>query len=203
VLFNSLVAALILLPWTLRNLEVHGRPVPIATNGGFNFYLGNNAQTGGGIPPLPWVFNRFPEETRQSLREASEIERDRWLYGQGARFWREDPARAWGAVGRKLIDFVAFRPYLFQAYPPWQAWLMIGSYAVILLPFAFALALSRCRGEPSHVLLVAIGATLVTGLIFIVSMRFRAAIEPLMLVIAATAWWNVIRRPKPVSVPAA
>ncbi|MEW6756041.1 MAG: hypothetical protein AB1505_34440, partial [Candidatus Latescibacterota bacterium] len=33
---------LTVLPWTLRNWRVHGQPVLVSTNGGFNFWIGNN-----------------------------------------------------------------------------------------------------------------------------------------------------------------
>jgi hypothetical protein len=34
----------VVLPWTARNYQVHGKPVLIATNGGSTFYGGNNAR---------------------------------------------------------------------------------------------------------------------------------------------------------------
>ncbi len=41
----ALVAGLVLAPWLARNTRVYGQFVPVATNGGSNFWQGNNAQT--------------------------------------------------------------------------------------------------------------------------------------------------------------
>lgn len=41
----ALVAGLVLAPWTIRNAGVFGEPVLVATNGGSNFWQGNNPRT--------------------------------------------------------------------------------------------------------------------------------------------------------------
>ncbi len=47
----ALVAISILAPWTIRNYLAFDRFIPISTNGGFNFWRGNNALTTGS----PWT----------------------------------------------------------------------------------------------------------------------------------------------------
>ncbi len=47
----ALVAISILAPWTIRNYFAFDRFIPISTNGGFNFWRGNNALTTGS----PWT----------------------------------------------------------------------------------------------------------------------------------------------------
>ena len=48
---SALVAIAILAPWTIRNYITFDRFVPISTNGGFNFWRGNNDVTTGS----PWT----------------------------------------------------------------------------------------------------------------------------------------------------
>lgn len=51
--FISVIAMIIILPWTYRNYRVFGEPVLISTNGGVNLLIGNNPYTTGGatLPP--------------------------------------------------------------------------------------------------------------------------------------------------------
>ena len=183
VLVTGVVAAAVLAPWTVRNLQVHGRLVPVATNGGFNFYLGNNVQMAGDIPVLDDFFASFPAEGPAYWRGLSEVERDRELYRQGLAYWREHPGRALRGAGNRLMSYAFFRPYLFAAYPRWLAALFVVSYVVVLVPFL--LALPRRRGPAAGFSVLAVVVTGAVGLAYVVSMRFRASVEPLMVVVAA------------------
>jgi hypothetical protein len=59
----GLTAAAILAPWTIRNYLAFHRFIPISTNGGFNFWRGNNAITTGS----PWAESGSPLWTTDSL----------------------------------------------------------------------------------------------------------------------------------------
>ncbi|MDZ7411942.1 MAG: glycosyltransferase family 39 protein [candidate division KSB1 bacterium] len=49
------VVVLCILPWSLRNLKVHGTIVPISTNGGVNLWIGNNTNaTGDWLKPADY-----------------------------------------------------------------------------------------------------------------------------------------------------
>ncbi len=52
----TVIALAILAPWTIRNAIVFERFVPISSNGGFNFWRGNNAMTVGS----PWTESGGP-----------------------------------------------------------------------------------------------------------------------------------------------
>ena len=47
------VMVALILPWSLRNLQVFDRFVLVSTNAGANFWMGNNPDTNGGYMPLP------------------------------------------------------------------------------------------------------------------------------------------------------
>jgi len=180
----TLVAFAVVLPWTARNASLHGRLIPIATNGGFNFYMGNNPIWEGGIPPLVRYFPRMTEDERTAWRALPEAERDRRFYLMGLEYWKDQPGRALKGAWHRLVSFALWRPYLFAAYPRWLAVLFIASYVVALGPFL--LVLPRCRGPACALPLLAILATAVTGLAFVVSMRFRATVEPMLVALGAT-----------------
>lgn len=179
----SLIAGLAILPWTARNYRVHGTLIPIATNGGFNFAIGNDPRYAGGIPPLERIFRRLPPPEQERLRALKEVERDRAFYAEGIAHWRESPAPLIGGVGRKVLAFVLFRPYLFQGYPPWVAVVFVASYAALLALFVAGL---RCAtGAIRDLSLSAIVLTGLLSIAYVVSMRYRASVEPLMAIIGA------------------
>ena len=49
-----LSAAAVISPWTLRNYRVHGEWILISSNGGINFWIGNNEQATGEFIEPPY-----------------------------------------------------------------------------------------------------------------------------------------------------
>jgi hypothetical protein len=182
-LLASVIAVLAILPWAARNSRVHGAIVPVSTNGGFNFYMGNNSGTVGEIPRLDRFFARMPEPEKEIWRARTEIQRDRRLYQMGREFWEKEPGMAVEAVGRKVVSYLFFRPYLFAGYPGWLAAVFVGSYVLLFVPFVASLR--RCRDIVCLSVLIAFAATGIVACAYIVSMRFRASVEPLMMVVAS------------------
>ena len=179
----SLMAAIVISPWMIRNWRIHDHFVPISTNGGFNFYMGNNHYSKGEIGLVHRVFRRMSAGERQEWRDLTEVERDHRFYQMGFGFWQREPGAALAGVGRKAVYFLLFRPAFFRMYPPPITVVFAISYLPLLLPCLLAL-----RRRPSSALTLLYLALLATGLvscIFIVSMRFRASVEPFMAVIAA------------------
>lgn len=84
VLSLSLLALLVvILPWTYRNYQVSGRLALISTNGGVNFYIGNNAAaTGGYFVPAD---NPFEGLTEWQMDQAG--------WEAGLQFMQEQPFR--------------------------------------------------------------------------------------------------------------
>jgi 4-amino-4-deoxy-L-arabinose transferase-like glycosyltransferase len=145
---------LVVLPWTIRNYRIHGQIVMISTNGGFNFWNGNNPFTTGsshlvytervdqflGLPPdpeQPAVVQvspyPLPPEIQTSVATVSEVTLDRQLYQAGLDFIRQHPREWITLVGKKLISFWWFRPGLSAAsdvswsrYPKLTYWYQPG-----------------------------------------------------------------------------
>lgn len=74
--------AIVISPWTLRNREVFGQTVLIATNGGSNFYRANNPLAHGG----------FMERGEVDLSPLSGLEADREGFRLGKQWVRDNPA---------------------------------------------------------------------------------------------------------------
>lgn len=182
-LLATAVAGVAVLPWTIRNLRVHGALVPIATNGGFNFAIGNDPRYGGGIPPLEKIFRRLPAAEQDRLRSLTEIERDRAFYAEGLAHWRETPGPLLKGAAKKALAYLFFRPYLLQGFPPWIAAVFIASYAALL--GGFVAGFRRAAGPIRDLSVTAVALTGLLSLLYVVSMRYRASVEPLIAVVAA------------------
>ncbi len=206
----------------LRNLAVSGQPVLVSSNGGVNYYIGNNPSTNGTfhLPPDSGLLNR-PEGLFTSAREAAEkstghpmsaAEVDRWWGLQGLDFWITQPGRALGLFARKVLlavnnfevpnhyDFGYFRgkaPVLLAL--PTLGWLLpLGGVGLLL-------ALRRRR------ILLPLGflAVLVSVATFFVTARYRLPLAVFLWPAAGlaverfVAWRHVPRRWGPLAGAAA
>lgn len=79
ILMFAVISSLIA-PWSIRNSRAFGQFVLLSTNGGANFWMGNNPNTEGAYMPLP--------ENTNGLNEA---QRDRELKNRALEYLRRDP----------------------------------------------------------------------------------------------------------------
>ncbi len=93
---------LLLSPWIVRNMEEFNQPI-IVSNGGVNFWIGNNEHATGGY--------YFPAENNPLANVRSEIERSDLGYALGIQFIMHHPLRAVYLSGMKLA-------YLFSLESP-------------------------------------------------------------------------------------
>jgi 4-amino-4-deoxy-L-arabinose transferase-like glycosyltransferase len=207
-----LFALLTMLPWTVRNYRVHQRLVPVATNGGFVFWNGNNPFTTGsghevytkrvaaylGIehdPSLPevtdpWQPYPMPRVIADRAETMDELELDAAFYQAGLHFIRQNPDQWLDLLQAKLIGFWFFRSNIGGTYTAsWTQYYKLGYISLLALTIAGAF-LTR-RQWRSYMLLYLIFAyyTLIYA-IFHVQTRYRWEIEPLFFILAsATIWW--------------
>jgi tetratricopeptide (TPR) repeat protein len=78
---------LVLLPVSLRNARVGGEPLPTTSQGGVNFYIGNNAQADGTYRPIVPGKQIPALERREPARLAEQILGRRLSAGEVSRFW--------------------------------------------------------------------------------------------------------------------
>lgn len=211
-----LFALLAILPWTIRNYNIHGRLVGISTNGGFVFWNGNNPFTTGSghevytrrvseylgkehNPNLPEVRAHqqpypMPRSIAGRARTMDELELDRALYQAGLEFIRENPDQWLDLLGAKLTGFWFFRENIGSTYQAsWSHYYKWGYVAVLLLALAGAV-LTRRQWRSYLLLYLLFAYYTVVYLIYHVQTRYRWEIEALFFILAAAAVWWLFER---------
>ncbi|MFU8773613.1 MAG: ArnT family glycosyltransferase, partial [Anaerolineales bacterium] len=88
----------IVLPWTLRNYLVFDEFVPISTNGGWNFWMGNNPHAYGG-----YIATNNPEINPLLPLIGDEFAVDKTGYELGMKFIRENPLQVIKLIPAKIF----------------------------------------------------------------------------------------------------
>jgi hypothetical protein len=187
----ALAAALIILPWVVRNYRVLGQFIPFSTGGGSLLLQANNrivvadanyqgyAVWDTSLPEYAAAL-RLPNDefrrdavAKQLATEWLRENRDKWFYLARGKFWRLWTPEYTGSRNRHL------------------AWLISGYYGLILLVFVLSFLpwsakFIRTR-DPALILLVPILATIATAVLFHGQHRYRFPIDSLLIVFVAGA----------------
>jgi tetratricopeptide (TPR) repeat protein len=194
-------------PMTISNYAVAGDLVLTSSNGGINFWIGNNEQADGTfLVPADMradLFGGSKAAAEEVLgRDLRPSEVSSYWFGEGMRFVRAHPGRVLGLVGRKLLLF-------------WNAYEIPNHYDLNYFktvsktlrfdPFVFAwviplgflgIYVSR-RDWRKHLLLYLFaGAYLLSLLPFFITSRYRLPVVPVMVVFCAqgAVWlWDRLR----------
>ncbi|HKZ54717.1 MAG TPA: hypothetical protein VJ123_04500 [Anaerolineales bacterium] len=202
-----LPAALVVLPWIVRNSLILGRPAFVENSLGYNLFIGYHPEGDGGF---------FSEAAVIPLHILDDGERERWSMGQALGFIRDDPAGAaarvvrrlgflWGLEDRELLYF--YSNDFFGRIP--QPWLLM-AYLVLVSPLIligssapFGMALTP-RGR--DLILGLFVASHLAYLSILAEPRFHLPLVPYLAVYAAAAWsrrrsatflWQGLRRLDP------
>ncbi|MBN1315555.1 MAG: glycosyltransferase family 39 protein [Anaerolineales bacterium] len=211
VLFFTGIIFLVVLPWSIRNYIVLGRPLPTPTNGGVTFWNGNNPFTSGsghdvvagrlaayrGVerdPNLPDVYEHpepypFPAEIESRIATIPELELDRAFYRAGLDYIRSRPADWLRLEGKKLVSFWLFRPNL-GANPLYRShWteLYRVQYIILILLAAAGIALSAKEWRRYSLFYALFGYTTLMHLAYNVLTRYRWEMELFFLIFAGMA----------------
>jgi len=205
VLFGT-AAALVVVPWTLRNfLEFHVL-IPVSTNGGWNLYMANSpitTPTSGAIAEevLPLCRRVLPDMTVYQLDGA---------LGRCAVDWVvENPGAAARLYLGKLLNYFNFRNQLAtkSEASTWGDWLVFASYYPLLLLALLRVAMHRAarlnRAEVLIIVLYFVNAFV--SAIYFTRIRFRIPFDFLLIAVEAAflvqCWdrladkrWNPWRR---------
>jgi tetratricopeptide (TPR) repeat protein len=113
ILYGLFGVMLMVVPVTIRNYVVSKEFVPIAWQGGINFYIGNNSNSDGVTAVIPgtrktwwggfYDAKRLAEESLHRQLKNSEI--DTYWFKQGLEFVTEEPLRAFGLFVKKVYLF--------------------------------------------------------------------------------------------------
>jgi len=172
-------AAVVMGPWAARNYAVLGRFVPATTEGGYTFWLTNNARaTGGGECFLP--------DDLAPFRGLDEVDADRLFYRMGIEFVRENPGRAAALAASKFV----------RLWRPWPHADEVGGLVAIVGGISFTPVLALAiwgaaaawdRRRELLLFYVLIGYTTVLCCMFMAVTRYRAPLMPVLLVLAGHA----------------
>ena len=181
--------ALVLAPWTIRNLTVFEEPVLISTNGNAVF-VGSNCEAvyHGDFIGL-WNFDCYGAPPGGDESEASVVYRER-----GLDYARDHAGRLPLVMGVRLLRvWDLYRPLQQAAYESLEGRSETASriglavyYPLLLLAAAGALILRRRRAPLWPLLAFPVMVTITAVVIYGVT-RFRFAAEPALCVLAAVA----------------
>lgn len=188
------VAALVVLPWTIRNHRVYGRWIAVASEGGVTFWTGNHplAKGDGDLAANPDL--KRAELAFRSAHPGLTPEQMEPFYYRDALAWMRSAPGAWLALeARKLFYTVVPAG---PSYAVHSARYVAASVAAYVLVLAAALAGARRRGWRTVPLAAAAplwlmaAATILTGLVFFPQERFRLpVVDPALIVAAALTWF--------------
>ena len=174
-------------PWVVRCHRVHGQWFFIATGGGRQFWVGNNARaTAETSSPTQW--NAAERESLASYPD--EIARERWHYREGLGVVRAEPARAGRLYLKEISNLFALWPETFsRAVATGGPGRWAQGIASVMIFAGAVIALARLRSEP--LLLPLVGAVVsftLASAVFFTVMRYRMVIEPCLLWLAGVGW---------------
>lgn len=188
------VAGLVAAPWVVRNANVVGAPV-INTNGGFNFYLGNN-------PAATGWFVSISDTPRGSswadLRRSGEVEASEVLKSDALEWIRQNPA---------AFATLSLKKFLYFWMPPFHAgeggwsfvervvrfvWLV--QFVVFLLLALMCLFFSKFRRKGFMILWGSLFVYSASHMVFYVIFRYREPIMPILTILASFAAAELLAR---------
>ena len=188
------VAALVILPWTIRNYQVTGALLPVNSNGGWTFYLGNNPHTAINLSALEngttngWVPPAVVFESLRDIPFAATKQYEQRAVQLAWQFITREPGTALDFAWRKLkIFWRAYNHPLDQI-----AWYPLAVCAAL----GFLIARKAWRQQMLIYLLIL--ASMLIPVCFTSMPRFRVPITPYLLMYAAfgivTVWERLRQR---------
>jgi len=178
-----------MVPWAARNYAVFHQPVLIATNAGYNFWVGHNASANGEFDST-WGANQPLIDQSAAL---SEPERDRFYMQRALAYVRDHPADEVALSARKLWYFLWFRPALGSSYQNDQRLRDAGELALMagygaIVPFAIAgMWLTRRDWRRLAVVYGVWPVYAASAVAFFSATRYRSPAEPFLVVFATIA----------------
>lgn len=201
----ALGGATMLAPWTIRNWIQIGKPVATTTHGGYTLLLGNNPVFYEVVVDQPWgtVWHYAPEgktqtdwitqvkwERQKDIGiDASEVERDQWMYRRARQNIRQSPAMFLEACKLRFLRFWNVVPHK-PARTSFKETAAIGIYySSLLLLFVAGIVRLFVHHGPRQLfplLLLCVAITLVHS-VYWSNMRMRAPLTPAIAIIAMSA----------------
>lgn len=200
-----LAAALIpILPVTAVNYFKSGELVLIATQGGVNFWIGNNPESTGILSVLPgygntWTMDDAQAEADRELgRSVKAGELSSFYYSKGWTFLKKQPLLSLRFMIRKTALFfnqfeISNNKHIsyYARLSPWLPPLLNFNFG-FLVPFALLGIWVTWKQSTARIAFSLIVLYMISVILFFVTSRFRMPVIPyLSLFAAAGCWWIV------------
>lgn len=183
-----------IVPITVRNAILTHAFVPISTNGGINFFTGNNPEADGYSPiPSGIAWERTWHRQRAAVGHGTASDYDRYWVRQGLAFWLRSPGRALALLVKKVYLYWGAYEIPNNLSYDWGR-----AHASLLraLPFTFAvvgplgllgMGLGGWRSHGAWALTIAVWVQVLAVALFFVCGRYRMPAMPALCVFAALA----------------
>ncbi len=184
--------ALVILPWIVRNHQVHGRWFLITVGGGRVFWMGNNPAYTGGTTYFPVV----PDSMRAVIaRLPQPAQQENLYYEAGRRFIREHPGRAAWLYLLRVRNLWALFPRTHTRVPYSTSVTDWAQGTCSLAIFAGAL-LGLGRIASAGLVAFPLGILSYTLMIscYYTVLRYRMSVEVLLLWLAGVGWAALLER---------
>jgi hypothetical protein len=199
----TVIVAMLITPWTMRNYRVFATFVPLNTNAGFAFYWGNHPIHGTRfIPLLPVDGPSYSDLIPPELRQLNEAELDRALLRESMKIITADPTRFVLLSVTRTVEY-------FKFWPVAESGLVsnisrVGSFG-LALPFMLyglwlaARRLGRADGQPqqpAEIILLLLFVVIYTGIHLLTwtLIRYRLPVDAILLIFAALGLEDLTRR---------
>lgn len=208
ILALALGLMLVILPVTIRNYVVGGEFALIASQGGVNFFIGNNPDADGISSSMPLRFGGSWENRNETYYVEQAIghkptasEESAFWYERAFRFIRDEPGAFFELLVKKFylfwnhvelpnnLNFNIFRHYSpLLNYNPFGFWLL-GPLALTGMCIA---ALTRAERSRIQILLYFVTMYVLVTIIFFVCDRYRAPMIPLFAIFASHGLFSLV-----------
>jgi hypothetical protein len=184
-----LAASLIVGAWTLRNANCFHRFVPIASNSGLNFLVGNNENAV--VYEGAAAVSMEPYYGVASTHHWNEFEEDHYYWGVALSYLQEHPWQAFLHYLVKTLNFFnvvnAYDPGNVQQFSPWKQIVLAASYSLLLGLLAWRLfEIKRFPlGTIEKLFLIVYVLSAFTSAIFLTRIRLRLPYDYLLIAVIA------------------
>jgi hypothetical protein len=187
----------VILPWTARNYSVFRQFVPVTTQFGVNFWIGNNDKATGtdyfeisstDSSGYTLMTHTLPKSTMDSLAGMNEIGRMKYYLKEGTGFMIQRPLAFFRLLIKKAYYYWLFAPaheYSSKDLAKYRVMLLIFYLPVLLLSIGGILFLGPRLKDAGLVLLL---MALISGTYILTHVglaRYRVILEPYMMIFAA------------------
>jgi tetratricopeptide (TPR) repeat protein len=202
-------AAVVVTPIMVRNLVVGHDFVPLTSNAGLNFFIGNGERAMGAYVK-PEGLDIYTDPTGKTIAEADEgrslkpSEVSAYWTGRALEFIRGHPVRFLSNLARKVFFFwsVYEVPQIehlqFERRYSWLLRIPSPSFGIVCPLGILGIILALRRRKEAYLLLLFILAYSTTIVVFFVVARYRLPMIPALLVFAGytVQWWvgRAVRR---------